>query len=965
MDNANNSSAYITDILIVEDSATQAAQLKYLLEGYKYKVVVTQNGKEALDWLSKEKPALLISDIVMPLMNGFELCEKVKSNENTENIPVILLTSLSNPDEVIQGLSCGADSFITKPYNYEYLISNIRKMLSEKVPSESKKDTLGLEINYDGKKRIIQIEPQKVVKFLLNIYQGAIQQNTELFKTRDDLRLLNEKLEEFVDQRTAKLVDANKELAIQIEEKEKRAAELIIANKELAFQNEEKEKLALELIIANRELILQNREKEKRAAELIIADKELAFQTREKEKRAAELIIADKELAFQTNEKEKRAAELIIADKELAFQTNEKEKRAAELIIADKELAFQTNEKEKRAAELIVADKELAFQTDEKGKRAAELVVADKELAFQTDEKGKRAAELVVADKELAFQTEEKEKRAEELIIANKELAFQNQEKEKRAAELIIANIELKKNEKKILGFNAELEQRISEATAEADAANRAKSEFLANMSHEIRTPMNAIIGFSDLLAATITEEKPRSQIGSIQRSAKNLMIIINDILDLSKIEAGKFSIQNTPVNLYRLIKDIEVIFTQKMEKKGISFKLEMSPDIPKSLLLDETRLRQILFNLVGNAVKFTENGYVKLTLDTKESKEKIEMVNLSIRVEDTGIGISKDQQQLIFTPFYQQNGQSNKKYGGTGLGLTITSRLIEMMGGEIKVTSEPGKGSIFEILLTNIEISHAEALLKDEIPFDPKSVIFREAKVMIVDDNAENRNLIIDLLSYSPLSLIEAENGKEAVELARLHHPDLILMDLVMPEMDGLEATQILKSNKDTRSIPVINISASAKSHHLDKSQKKIFADILLKPVRLLELVDSFKKFLKYDILVSEDEKSITKEPDIEMTEDQLERLTKLMLSLETDYMNEFRDVMQNQLINQMEVFGKNLLELGNKNDLPMLIHFGQKICLYADSFDIGKLTETLNKFPSFVESLKAMTIKKIQNEN
>ena len=185
-------------VLIAEDSATQAAQIKFLLESYHYKVKVTQNGQLALDWLSRHKPSLVISDIVMPVMTGYELCEKIKSDERTEDIPVILLTSLSDADEVIEGLSCGADSFITKPFYNEYLISHIEKTLKKDDTPESRRDTLGIEINYDGKKRLIRIGLQKSIKLLLNIYQGAIFQNNELIKTRDELNQLNERLETMV-----------------------------------------------------------------------------------------------------------------------------------------------------------------------------------------------------------------------------------------------------------------------------------------------------------------------------------------------------------------------------------------------------------------------------------------------------------------------------------------------------------------------------------------------------------------------------------------------------------------------------------------------------------------------------------------------------------------------------------------------------------------------------------------------
>jgi PAS domain S-box-containing protein len=228
---------------------------------------------------------------------------------------------------------------------------------------------------------------------------------------------------------------------------EKWMEKLTLANRELALQHEERGKRAAELIIANVELAYQNEEKGKRAAELIIANKELVYQTEEKGKRATELIIANTALAIENEKKERREAELVIANLELIHQNKEKEKHAARLSITNKELAFQYEERKKRAAELIIANEELAFQNQEKENRAAELIIANEELAYQNNEKEKRAAELVIANKELAFQNEEKEKRAAELIIANKELAFQNEEKEKRAAELIVANNELIKAE--------------------------------------------------------------------------------------------------------------------------------------------------------------------------------------------------------------------------------------------------------------------------------------------------------------------------------------------------------------------------------------------------------------------------------------------------------------------------------------------------------------------------------------
>jgi len=375
-------------ILMVDDRAENLFALEVILSNENYNCVKAKSGAEALEILNREQDfVIILMDVQMPEMDGFETIENIRKDEKLKHIPIIFLTaSMDNPSQISRGYQAGAVDYMIKPLSPEILKA-------------------------------------KVAVFV------------DLYKKTQEL--IVQHLEKEV--RAAELIVANKELALHNIEKEKRAAELIIANEELAFQNNEKEKRAAELIIANKELAFQNDEKEKRADELGIANKELAFQNNEKEKRADELGIANKELAYQNDEKEKRAAELSIANKELAYQIDEKEKRAAELSIANKELAYQNDEKEKRASELILANKELIFQNEEKEKLAAELVIADKELAYQTKEKQNRADELIIADKELAFQTGEKEKRAAELVIADKEIVLQNLEKERRE----IANKEL------------------------------------------------------------------------------------------------------------------------------------------------------------------------------------------------------------------------------------------------------------------------------------------------------------------------------------------------------------------------------------------------------------------------------------------------------------------------------------------------------------------------------------------
>jgi len=485
--------------------------------------------------------------------------------------------------------------------------------------------------------------------------------------------LFTEKPDYFKEEEIQRLTDVTANISFALEAIENEIARRQIGKelKNYSIHLERTIKLRTkELVTANKKLLIQNQEKEKRAAELIIANKELVFQNREKEKRAAELAIANKELVYQNREKEKRAAELAIANKELVFQNKEKEKRAAELAIANKELVFQNKEKEKRAAELVIANKELVFQNKEKEKRAAEIIIANKELVFQNKEKEKRAAELVVANKELIFQNNEKEKRAAELIIANKELVFQYNEKEKRAAELIIA-----------------LER--------AELSDRLKSVFLATMSHELRTPLNSIIGFSGILLqenpGPLNEEQ-KKQLGMVQTSGRHLLSLINMILDISRIEAGEMTATNGPFNIMEVIEDILKILSPYAESKEIALNITKKPKNGE-IISDRQRVHQVLLNLVNNAIKFTEKGSVSISC-------YIESKSIKVEITDTGIGIEEENMTGIFDPFIQIDNNLTRKYEGSGLGLSISQKLMEILHGKIEVKSEVGVGSSFIITL-------------------------------------------------------------------------------------------------------------------------------------------------------------------------------------------------------------------------------------------------------------------------
>ncbi|UCH93034.1 MAG: response regulator [Candidatus Aminicenantes bacterium] len=501
-----------------------------------------------------------------------------------------------------------------------------------------------------------------------------------------------------------------------------------------------------------------------------------------------------------------------------------------------------------------------------------------------------------------------------------------------------------------------------------AEAANQAKSEFLANMSHEIRTPMNAILGFSELLWKQVKDEKYRNYLKTIISSGQILLSLINDILDLSKIEAGKIEIKYRPTSPYSIFQDIKEIFSQKVKEKGLDFIMEIDPLLPDELLLDEVRMRQILFNLVGNAVKFTHEGYINLSVHTSFIKEDQSSIRLVFTVEDTGIGIPGEQRSLIFDAFHQQENQDVHQYGGTGLGLSITKRLVEIMGGKISVESEEGIGSIFRVEFNDIEVPAVPAVSSfkkaSRAPGTPlveiESIQFPDSLVLVVDDVESNRKLIKEFLQSVNISSVEAENGKQAVQYAREYKPDLVIMDVRMPVMNGHEATRIIKTDEELKHIPVVLLTASVMKDQEKETKNSQCEGFLKKPVKEDELLAELMRFLPYRTL----EKPVkviepgVQDQDVQeaMDRETRSKLPELLEILENKSTDEWKRVSDVFIIDDVEAFAAEIRNLGTHYHLKPLTDWGNKLLKEIQSYDMENAPVTLEYFPGLIKEIAAL---------
>ncbi len=575
------------EVLVVDDSQVQADYIKRLLERYNYKAYSLNNAKEALIYLQANRPSLIITDVVMPEMSGFDLCSKVKSDPNTRHIPVILLTALSEPEDILKGLASGADNFITKPYDDKALIEMIGKCLSLKNIGKEAED-VGFEVVFGGNKYRINSSRLQILELLLSTYALAVDKNRELQRTIRQLR---------------------------------------------------------------------------------------------------------------------------------------------------------------------------------------------------------------------------------------------------------------------------QTQQELLEAKDAAELANRYKSEFLANISHEIRTPLNAIVGIADtiLLSSNITEEQERS-LEILKSSAFLLLALLNQLLDLSKVEAGRMELDNTEFDPTVLMGDVEALLKGCAMSKGLEFTVDIDASLPKVVFGDYKKIRQILINLISNAIKFTEMGFVRVNLTVSDLKD--DEVTLIFSVSDSGIGIESSKRAHIFEPFVQSDSSTTRRYGGTGLGLSICRGFAELMNGQLWVDSEVGKGSVFYFKVPLKTPQETKPLAETSITearsgqvITGPSADTQGLTILVVDDNDLNLLIAQRMLIKKGHRVITAKNGREALEKLKDHKYDLLFMDVNMPDMDGLETTRMIRHYERDAGIghtPVIAMTAYTQDEDRQRCLASGMDGYLSKPIDIKAIEQILARFAR-----------------------------------------------------------------------------------------------------------------------
>ncbi|HHS12746.1 MAG TPA: response regulator [bacterium] len=926
------------EILVVEDSPTQAMHLKHILQQNDYQVTVARNGKDALAYMAKRKPTIVISDILMPEMDGYELCRQIRADENLKYIPVILLTQLFDPRDVIRGLLSGADNFVTKPYSEQFLISRIQYILANQELRRNSITEMGIEIIFAGQKHFITSDRMQILDLLFSTFENAVQRNQELEEANRELRkaletietindvteklnrmLMPEDVAEAIAVGVKKLIDYDHCYVYRIDDEQGILVPVFCrrSGKTCDIKDEPKIKVGEGIVglayAKGKSEIVGNVSKHPKAPHakgVKPSDESLLVVPMQYEDKILGVIVLSKQGLHQFSESHHRTLNILAGQAAVAMENarllQDERRRASQLSLI--------NEISRKAVSTLDIDELSRLVVDSIAYRFEESHI----LLLLTDETGKNMqilaqsgickneiSEIGKLSKTIAGKAARK---GAEILIGNvkeaprhitivdkvqSEMAIPIRKGDKLLGVIYLMSACAHQFDNKDMAMMTMLADQVAMAMENArlyeseklskevaEQANRAKSEFLANMSHEIRTPMNSIIGFSDLLLQENLPEELRDFARTIKLNGEGLLEIINEILDLAKVEIGRMDVDCVDFDLGELTETVSQLLRPRVLDKGLTFEVVTDPDPLPIIESDSVKIRQIMVNLLGNAVKFTDEG--KVSLEVILEKRTNHMGLLTIHVKDTGIGIPEEKSAAIFESFTQVDASITRRYGGTGLGLSLSKQMIELLGGKIWFDSKLGKGSVFSFSLP-VKIrdkkkqqqakweeegdkaglgDHVMSQVRRRVKKTTASGSGKNPNVLIIEDNGSALDLLQRYLERDGYSVQCSTTGEDGVLKAKFYRPDAIILEILLPgKMDGWEVLRTLKSGKLTRDIPVIVCSVLS-------NQKKAFSlgavEYIEKPAQEQTLLETLHRSIglpsdkTQEVLVVDDDRTV-----------------------------------------------------------------------------------------------------------
>ncbi len=834
-----------TTILIVEDSPVQAELLRRTLHDAGYGVAIANNGAQALDKARHLRPAVIISDVNMPVMDGYEMCEGIRADAGIARIPVILVTTLSDPRDVMRGMQVGADAYLTKPYDKASLLSWIGILMARAPEHDEREEQPRTELWIEGQAHSVQVSPQRMMNLLASTYENAVLQNRELLSTQIALEELNATLEQRVIEQTRALRDSEQRLRALIEH----ASDVVLvvdAAGDISFVGPSVERICAYAPgdLLGRHFLDLSHPEDRAGVATVLA---------ELERRPSEL------LSFEQRWQH-RAGHWVHLEANIANALSDSAVGGFVVNLRDVTARKQAEEHIRKLSMAVDQSPESVLITDVDGR----IEYVNEAFVRSTGYSREEAIGLIARKLLQSGKTPEANYAGLRSALARGASwsgEFCNRRKDGSEYQSAATVAPIRQADGRITHYlsmqedvtdrrrmEAELEQHrrhleelvasrtaeLGEARQRAEEASQAKSAFLANMSHEIRTPMNAIIGFTHMLRRGNPRPDQAERLGRISGAADHLLSVINDILDLSKIEAGKMQLDPVDFEPEKVIQNICSIIQEKISEKGLELVIDLR-DMPATLYGDGLRLGQILLNLASNAVKFTEAGSVSMRAFVSGAADS--GMTVRFEVADTGIGITQEQRERLFQPFEQADRSTTRKHGGTGLGLVISRRLVQLMGGRIGVDSEPGKGSTFWV---EVPLGFGGTMVAERV----ERVDTFRMRALVVDPSRDTREALVGMLEMQGMRVSAAATGLAALEDAQQADAAgapyaLLLVDSRLADITGIEFGRRLRQWPLSRQPVCLLLSAYGEEQPAEVLSAAGYFGFVQKPLTPSKLYD------------------------------------------------------------------------------------------------------------------------------